>query len=149
MEKGLVKIFNASESPLPEYQTPGSAGLDLRANITESLVMLPHRIYQIPTGIYLEIPLGVEAQIRARSGLALKNGLSLVNGIGTIDSDYRGEIKLIMIILLDRPYQLQPGERIAQMIFSEYLKVDFIEVNSAAELSESNRGTGGFGHSGK
>jgi len=149
MENCKVKIFNASDHPVPEYQTSGSAGVDLRANISESLVLLPHKIYQIPTGVFLEIPVGVEAQIRARSGLALKNGLSLVNGIGTIDSDYRGEIKLIMIVLLDRPYQLHPGERIAQMVFSEYLKAHFIEVKSADELSESTRGDGGFGHSGK
>lgn len=149
MKSCKIKIFNASEYPLPEYQTVGSAGVDLRANLSESIVLLSHRVYQIPTGIFLEIPVGIEAQVRARSGLALKHGLSLVNGIGTIDSDYRGEIKVIMINLLDNPFQLHPGERIAQMVFSEYLEADFFEVTSFDELSESERGEGGFGHSGK
>ncbi|MBC3796528.1 dUTP diphosphatase [Acetobacterium tundrae] len=144
-----IKIFNKSEYPLPEYQTDGSAGVDLRANIEGKLIVMPKKVYQIPTGIFIEMPLGIEAQIRARSGLALKHGLSLVNGIGTIDPDYRGEIKIILINLLDRPYQLEPGERIAQMVFAEYVKVDFSEVTSIEELETSERGDGGFGHSGK
>lgn len=144
-----VKILNQSPYPLPEYQTSGSAGVDIRANLDEKLMILPHRVYQIPTGIYLEMPIGLEAQIRARSGLALKHGLSLVNGIGTIDSDYRGEIKLILINLLDKPYQLLPGERIAQMVFSEYVRADFLAVSAIEELQSSERGDGGFGHSGK
>ncbi len=144
-----IKILNQSPFPLPEYQTPGSAGVDLRANLEGKMIIMPHKVYQIPTGIFLEMPLGVEAQIRARSGLALKHGLSLVNGVGTIDADYRGEIKIILINLLDKPYQLEPGERIAQMVFSEYVKADFIEVSSVAELAVSARGDGGFGHSGK
>lgn len=144
-----IKIFNQSQYPLPEYQTVGSAGVDLRANLDANMIVMPHKVYQIPTGIYLEMPIGVEAQIRARSGLALKHGLSLVNGIGTIDADYRGEIKIILINLLDKPYQLAPGERIAQMVFAEYVKADFIEVFSAEALAASERGDGGFGHSGK
>ncbi|MBC3888919.1 dUTP diphosphatase [Acetobacterium paludosum] len=144
-----IKIFNKSEYPLPQYQTEGSAGVDLRANIEGKLIVMPKKVYQIPTGIFIEMPLGIEAQIRARSGLALKHGLSLVNGIGTIDPDYRGEIKIILINLLDRPYQLEPGERIAQMVFAEYVKADFSEVTSIEELETSERGDGGFGHSGK
>ena len=126
MKNCNVKILNKSAYPLPEYQTQGSAGVDLRANIEGKLIIMPKKVYQIPTGIFIEMPLGIEAQIRARSGLALKHGLSLVNGIGTIDPDYRGEIKIILINLLDRPYQLEPGERIAQMVFSEYIKADFM-----------------------
>lgn len=144
-----IKILNQSQYPLPEYQTIGSAGVDLYANLDSKMIIMPHKVYQIPTGIFLEMPIGVEAQIRARSGLALKHGLSLVNGIGTIDADYRGEIKIILINLLDKMYQLEPGERIAQMVFSEYIKADFTEVFSVEELEASNRGDGGFGHSGK
>lgn len=144
-----IKILNQSPFPLPEYQTPGAAGVDLRANLDGKMIIMPHKVYQIPTGIFLEMPIGVEAQIRARSGLALKHGLSLVNGVGTIDADYRGEIKIILINLLDKPYQLEPGERIAQMVFSEYVKADFVEVSSVDELAASKRGDGGFGHSGK
>ncbi|MBC3804371.1 dUTP diphosphatase [Acetobacterium fimetarium] len=149
MKNCNVKILNKSDYPLPEYQTQGSAGVDLRANIEEKLIIMPKKVYQIPTGIFIEMPLGIEAQIRARSGLALKHGLALVNGIGTIDPDYRGEIKIILINLLDRPYQLEPGERIAQMVFSEYIKADFMAVASIEELESSERGDGGFGHSGK
>ena len=149
MKNCNVKILNKSAYPLPEYQTQGSAGVDLRANIEGKLIIMPKKVYQIPTGIFIEMPLGIEAQIRARSGLALKHGLSLVNGIGTIDPDYRGEIKIILINLLDRPYQLEPGERIAQMVFSEYIKADFMAVASLEELESSERGDGGFGHSGK
>jgi dUTP pyrophosphatase len=144
-----IKILNQSQYPLPEYQTVGSSGVDLRANLNSKMVIMPHKVYQIPTGIFLEMPIGVEAQIRARSGLSLKHGLSLVNGVGTIDADYRGEIKIILINLLDKPYQLEPGERIAQMVFAEYVKADFVEVFSAEELAASERGHGGFGHSGK
>lgn len=144
-----IKIFNASGQPLPKYQTVGSAGVDLQADLSASIVLHPHQVYQIPTGVFLEIPVGVEAQIRARSGLALKHGLSLVNGIGTIDSDYRGEIKIIMIVLVDEPYELKPGERIAQMVFSEVVKADFSEVLTVEALESSERGDGGFGHSGK
>nr|WP_320025936.1 dUTP diphosphatase [uncultured Acetobacterium sp.] len=144
-----IKILNQSQYPLPEYQTIGSAGVDLYANLESKMIIMPHKVYQIPTGIFLEMPIGVEAQIRARSGLALKHGLSLVNGIGTIDADYRGEIKIILINLLDKMYQLEPGERIAQMVFSEYIKADFTEVFSVEELESSDRGDGGFGHSGK
>lgn len=144
-----IKILNQSPYPLPEYQTVGSAGVDLQANLDAKMMIMPHKVYQIPTGIFLEMPLGIEAQIRARSGLALKHGLSLVNGIGTIDADYRGEIKIILINLLDKPYQLEPGERIAQMVFAEYIKADFVAVHSPAQLAGSERGDGGFGHSGK
>lgn len=144
-----IKIVNSSAYPMPEYQTSGSAGVDLRANLDGNLIIMPHRVYQIPTGIFLEMPVGMEAQIRARSGLALKHGISLVNGVGTIDADYRGEIKIILINLLDKPYQLEAGERIAQMVFSEYIKADLIEVSTIEDLATSDRGDGGFGHSGK
>lgn len=144
-----IKIVNHSPYPLPEYQTIGSAGMDLRANLDTKIIIMPHKVYSIPTGIFIEMPIGVEAQIRARSGLALKHGLSLVNGIGTIDADYRGEIKIILINLLDKPYQMEPGERVAQMVFSEYVKAEFKEVLSVDELENSDRGDGGFGHSGR
>ena len=122
-----IRILNQSPYPLPEYQTVGSAGVDLRANLDAKMMILPHKVYQIPTGIFLEMPIGIEAQIRARSGLALKHGLSLVNGIGTIDADYRGEIKIILINLLDKPYLLEPGERIAQMVFANMSKPIFLK----------------------
>ncbi len=149
MKTCLVKVYTKSRFPLPEYKTEGSAGMDIRADVTEPIYILPKKVYSIPTGLYIELPQGVEAQIRARSGLAVNHGISLVNGVGTIDSDYRGEIKVPMINLLDIPYHLQAGERIAQMIFSNYLRCEFLQVKKIEEMTETIRGAGGFGHTGK
>jgi dUTP pyrophosphatase len=142
----IVKIINGSGFPLPDYQTPGSAGVDLCAWIDRDLVLLPMQREIVPTGIFLEIPQGMEAQIRPRSGLAAKNGVTVLNTPGTIDSDYRGEIKVILINLSDRDFIIKNGDRIAQMVFAPYVQVEFDEVT---ELSNTQRGTGGFGHTGK
>lgn len=140
-----IKIINKSCFDLPDYKTAGSAGLDLRANIEEAIELKPLERTLIPTGLYMSIPEGCEAQIRARSGLALNHGISLANGIGTIDSDYRGEIKVILINLSQEPYIINKGDRVAQMVFIKYEKVNLIEVEN---LDETIRGEGGFGHSG-
>ncbi len=149
LEPITVRVFNSSPYPLPAYQSVGASGVDLRAAIDEDLVLEPHRVYGVPTGIRLELPEGYEAQIRARSGLALKHGITLVNGIGTIDSDYRGEIAVIMMNLLDEAFTIKPGDRIAQMVFMEYQTAAFVEVKSEDDLSKTDRAEGGFGHSGR
>ncbi len=128
------------------YQTPQSSGVDLRANIKMSVKLKPLERVLIPTGLKIELPNGYEAQIRPRSGLALKHGISLANAIGTCDSDYRGEIGVILINLSNEEYVVQPSERIAQMVITKYEQVDFVLVD---KLSETERGDGGFGHSGK
>ena len=140
-----IKIINKSTLSKPEYSTEGSAGIDLFANIEKSLILKPLQRGLIPTGIYLAIPKGYEGQIRARSGLALKHGVTLANGIGTIDSDYRGEIKVILINLGNKDFKINRGDRIAQLVFIKYEKIRLIEVES---LNETNRGNGGFGHTG-
>ncbi|MEG0495860.1 MAG: dUTP diphosphatase [Eubacterium sp.] len=144
-----LKIVNDSPYPLPAYQSAGAAGVDLYANIESPLTLEAHRVYAVPTGIYIELPLGYEAQIRARSGLALKHGITLVNGIGTIDSDYRGEIQVILMNLKVEPYTITPGDRIAQMVINAYVTVDFEVVSNVEILTETKRSDGGFGHSGK
>lgn len=141
----FVKILKNNEFDLPKYETEGSSGMDLRANIDETIVLKPLERYLVPTGISLEIPRGYEAQIRARSGLAIKHGISLVNGIGTIDSDYRGEIKVILINLGNEDFEINKGDRIAQMIFA---KVEMAEVREVKVIESSERGSGGFGHTG-
>lgn len=146
METCKVKIQNKSKYSLPKYQTKGSAGMDLHANISTSLLIKPLERKLVPTGIYISMPEGYEAQIRARSGLSLKYGVTMVNGIGTIDSDYRGEIKVILINLGQENYTLQPGERIAQMVISKYITAQWENVD---QLDDTERGQGGFGHSGK
>ena len=123
--------------------------MDLRAAISDPMVLKPHRVYRVPTGIYIECPIGYEVQIRARSGLSLKHGITLVNGIGTIDADYRGEICVIMMNLLDEEYTIQPGDRIAQMVVAETIHAVLSEVKSHDELQPTQRGAGGFGHSGQ
>lgn len=148
MKKCKVKIYNASKYALPEYQSLGAAGVDLYANMEEPIEIFTQHIYTIPTGIYIELPMGYEAQIRARSGLAMKHGISLVNGIGTIDSDYRGEIQVILTNLKASAYTIKPGDRIAQMIINAYVTADFVEVDSVEKLTETERSDGGFGHSG-
>lgn len=140
-----IKIVNSSDNPLPEYETKGSVGLDLRAHLQEPVMMKPLQRALIPTGLYIELPDGHEAQIRPRSGLALKKGLTCLNSPGTIDSDYRGEIKIIMINLSNETTVINTGERIAQMIIS---KIERVKLNEVDELSETERGEGGFGHTG-
>ena len=140
-----IKIINKSDNPLPEYATSGSSGIDLRAFLKEDLIIKPLERVVIPTGLYVEIPDGYEIQIRARSGLALKHGLSLSNGIGTIDSDYRGELGVIIINLSKEGYTVKSGDKIAQMVLSKYEKIQLEQVDV---LDESKRGSGGYGHTG-
>lgn len=140
-----VRIVNNSNLALPEYKTVGASGVDLMANLSESIILKPMERQLVPTGLYVEIPEGYEAQIRGRSGLAINNGISLANGIGTIDSDYRGEIKVILINLGSEPFVIRHGDRIAQMVLSKYEKMEFELVN---ELQITSRGFNGFGHTG-
>ncbi len=140
-----INIINKSQMELPEYKTKGSAGLDLKANIEATIELKPLERVNIPTGLYISIPEGYEAQIRGRSGLALNHGITLANGIGTIDNDYRGEIGVILINLSKESYYINKGDRIAQMVFLKYEKVELVEV---VELDSTQRGQGGFGHSG-
>jgi dUTP pyrophosphatase len=140
-----VKIINQSAFPLPQYETPGSAGMDIKANLEEVVVLGPLERRLIPTGLFIELPTGYEAQIRPRSGLSVKKGLTLVNTPGTIDSDYRGEIKIIMVNLSNEVQTIEPGERIAQMIIAKYERIEWQEVSF---LNATSRGTGGFGSTG-
>ena len=140
-----VKVINKSNNPLPEYSTAQSAGMDLRAFITEPIILGVLDRALIPTGLYIEMPEGYEAQVRPRSGLAIKHGVTVINSPGTIDADYRGEICVELVNLSNIPFTVEPGERIAQLVFAKYEKADFIEVE---ELSETERGEGGFGHTG-
>lgn len=141
-----VKIVNKSNHRLPEYATPGSAGMDLKANTTEPIVLKPLERQMVPTGIHIQLPEGCEAQIRPRSGLAAKYGISIVNAPGTVDADYTGEIKVILINLSNENFVINPGERIAQMVVARYERVEWDEV---ATLDETERGEGGFGSTGK
>jgi dUTP pyrophosphatase len=141
----IVKIKKTNSFKMPQYKTEGSSGMDLSADIEEAIILKPLERYLVPTGIYIEIPIGYEAQIRARSGLAIKNGISLVNGIGTIDSDYRGEIKVILINLGGEEFTINSGDRIAQMIFA---KVEIADIEEVEIIDETARGIGGFGHTG-
>lgn len=140
-----VEVVNKSRYPLPEYKTKGSAGMDLQANIDSPITLKPMERALIPTGIYLSIPEGYEAQVRARSGLAIKHGITLANGIGTIDSDYRGEIGVILINLGQEAYTINRGDRIAQLVIVKYERVEFELVS---DLDSTERGKGGFGHTG-
>jgi len=140
-----VNIVNRSHFPLPQYATVHSAGLDLRADLEHSLILKPLERSLVSTGLFIELPEGFEAQIRPRSGLAIKHGISLVNTPGTIDPDYRGEIKVILVNLSDVPFTLEPGERIAQMVIARFEHISWNEVET---LSETIRGEGGFGHTG-
>ena len=141
-----VKIINKSHHPLPEYATEYSAGLDLRANINEDIVLKPLQRVLVPTGLFLELPKGYEAQIRPRSGLAFKHGLTVLNTPGTIDADYRGEIKVILVNLSAEDFVIKDGERICQMVVVAHAQVEWDEVD---EIAETERGAGGFGHTGK
>ncbi len=140
-----VKIINRSANALPAYETEGAAGMDLRANISEAVELKPLERDLIPTGIFIELPTGFEAQVRPRSGLAVKKGLTLLNSPGTIDSDYRGEIKILLVNVSNEVQVIEPGERIAQMIIGKYEQVSWEE---AEMLEETRRGSGGFGHTG-
>lgn len=140
-----IEIVNKSDFPLPNYKTKGSAGMDLYANIENPISINPMERVLIPTGLYISIPNGYEAQIRARSGLALKHGISLVNGVGTIDSDYRGEIGVILINFGKETYTINKGDRIAQLVIVKYEKAEFVQVST---LDSTDRGDGGFGHTG-
>lgn len=141
-----VRIINQSQHPLPEYATPGSSGMDLRANLSESIQLKPLQRTLVPTGLFLEIPNGYEAQVRPRSGLAIKNGITCLNTPGTIDADYRGELKVILINLSDQDHLINNGDRIAQLVFQQVEKVTLEQVES---LEVTDRGSGGFGHTGK
>ena len=141
-----VKIINQSSNPLPEYATEGSAGMDLRANIATPVVLRPFERALVPTGLFIELPHGYEAQVRPRSGLALKHGITCLNSPGTIDSDYRGELKVILINLSQEEQTLHHGDRIAQMVISPVVQAGWEEV---VTISETARAAGGFGHTGK
>ncbi len=140
-----VRLVNKSSHPLPEYQTAGSAGMDLRVFLTEPVTLQPLERRLMPTGLYMELPQGYEAQIRPRSGLAIKRGLTLINTPGTIDSDYRGEIMVPLVNLSGEPQTINDGERIAQMVIAKYEQISWEVVT---ELESTERGAGGFGHSG-
>lgn len=140
-----VKVINESQNQLPAYQTPGAAGMDLRADITSPVTLQPLERRLITTGIRIQLPEGYEAQIRPRSGLALKHGITVLNTPGTIDADYRGLIGVVLINLGSEPFTIEPGERIAQMIFAKYERAELVEVES---LDETERGEGGFSHTG-
>lgn len=141
-----VKIVNKSAFPLPQYATALSAGMDLKANLSEPVTLAPLERAMIPTGLFIELPEGFEAQVRPRSGLAAKHGISVLNAPGTIDADYRGEIKVILVNISNEPFTVNPGERIAQMVVARHEKVEWQETD---QLGETARGEGGFGSTGK
>ena len=140
-----VKVVNKGHQPLPVYATPQSAGMDLRANISEPIVLKPLERQLIPTGLHIALPVGYEAQVRPRSGLALKNGITVLNSPGTIDADYRGEVKVLLINLSAEAFVVNDGERIAQMVIARHETAEFVDVEA---LDETERGTGGYGHTG-
>lgn len=141
-----LKIINKSTNPLPKYESELAAGMDIRCNIAEAVTLQPMERKLIPTGLFIELPAGYEAQIRPRSGLALKRGLTVLNTPGTIDADYRGEVGVILVNLSGEPQTIEPGERICQMVIAKHETPQIVEVQ---ELSETERGAGGFGHSGR
>jgi len=141
-----VRIVNQSPWPLPAYATAGSAGMDIQANITDAITLAPGQRQLIPTGLFIELPIGLEAQLRPRSGLAYKHGITLPNSPATIDSDYRGEIRVALINLSSEPYTIQPGDRIAQLVIARYETIQWTAVD---QLSDTARGSGGFGSTGQ
>ena len=143
-----VRIVNQSSNPLPFYQTEGSAGMDLYANIETPIELDSLERQLIPTGIFIELPLGYEAQVRPRSGLAFKNGISVLNSPGTIDADYRGEIKVLLVNLSKDKFVIRKGERIAQLIVARHERINWQEVRTIQELSQTKRGSGGYGSTG-
>lgn len=140
-----VKVVNQSKHPLPSYKTQGAAGMDLHANIDQSITLAPFERKLVPTGLFIEIPFGYEAQVRPRSGLALKHGITVPNSPGTIDSDYRGEIKVILMNLSKEPFIIKDGERIAQLVIAKHEIAEWTQVQT---LETTTRGEGGFGHTG-
>ena len=140
-----VKVINKGKQQLPAYATKQSAGMDLRANIDEAVELNPLERRLVPTGLYMALPEGYEAQVRPRSGLALKHGITVLNTPGTIDADYRGEVGVVLVNLSNEPFTIEPGERIAQMVIAKYEQVELEEVEI---LDETERGAGGYGHSG-
>ena len=140
-----IRIINRDSQQLPAYATPQSAGMDLRANIEDPITLRPLERRIVPTGLYIALPEGYEAQVRPRSGLALKHGITVLNSPGTIDSDYRGEIGVLLINLSDTPFVINAGERIAQMVVARHEQAELIEVE---ELDDTERGAGGYGHTG-
>ena len=142
----IIKIINKSDNALPAYETEHSAGMDLRAFIPDTILLSPMQRQLIPTGLFIELPIGYEAQIRPRSGLALKHGITVLNSPGTIDADYRGEIKVLLINFGNETFEIKKGERIAQMLISQHTTAEFVLVET---LSETNRGEGGYGSTGK
>lgn len=140
-----VNIVNQSKHSVPQYETISSAGMDVRANIDSPIVLKPFERALVKTGLFLELPQGIECQVRPRSGLAFKNGITVLNAPGTIDADYRGEVGVILINLSNEEFTIQDGERIAQLVFAKHEQVEFIEVQT---LSETERGAGGFGSTG-
>ncbi|MBA4140916.1 MAG: dUTP diphosphatase [Segetibacter sp.] len=145
MDKQTINIINLSNNPLPAYATEGSSGMDLRAYIESVIILQPLERRLIPTGLFIELPKGFEAQVRPRSGLAIKQGITCLNSPGTVDADYRGELKVVLINLSNEPQVLHPGDRIAQMVIQKVEKVALVQVQ---EISSTTRGEGGFGHSG-
>ena len=141
-----IKIINKSEHKLPEYETGASAGMDLRANISEPVILKPLSRAIIKTGLFIELPVGFEAQVRPRSGLAAKHGLTVLNSPGTVDADYRGEIGVILVNLSNTDFKIENGERIAQLVIAKHERATWLEVN---QLNETSRGEGGFGSTGK
>jgi len=146
MSKITVKVINQSSNPLPQYATEGSAGMDIMANINEPLRMGPLERRLVATGLFIELPTGYEAQVRPRSGLAIKHGITCLNSPGTIDSDYRGEIKIILVNLSNEEHIIHPGDRIAQMVIHT---VEMIQWEPVKEVAATTRNDGGFGHTGK
>lgn len=141
-----VKVINNSHHPLPRYETPLSAGMDVRANLDEPITLAPLERTLVPTGLFVELPEGYEMQVRPRSGLAAKFGLTVLNAPGTIDADYRGEVKIILVNLSNEPFTINDGERIAQLVVAQHAQVEWVDSDT---LSESERGAGGFGSTGK
>ena len=146
MEKVVVKVVKEENVSLPKYETSGSAGMDVRANIEEPIILGSLERVLVPTGLKIAIPEGYEVQVRPRSGLAIKHGITLLNTPGTIDSDYRGELKIIMVNLSKDEYTINPQERIGQLVLNKVAQMELVEVDS---LDETERGAGGFGHTGK
>lgn len=141
-----VKVINKSGGELPRYETELSAGMDVRADIAESIVLGPLERAMVPTGLYVELPAGVEMQVRPRSGLAAKHGVTVLNSPGTVDADYRGEVRVILVNLSNSPFEILPGERIAQLVVARHERVEWIETEV---LSDTSRGAGGFGSTGR
>lgn len=141
-----IQLINRSKHPLPAYATSLSAGMDLRANLDQPVVLKPLGRALVPTGLYMALPAGYEAQVRPRSGLALKKGITVLNAPGTIDADYRGEVGVVLVNLSDEPFVVEDGERIAQLVVARHEQAEWVEVE---QLDETERGEGGFGHTGK